>query len=214
RWIAGFSAARFFQDLFLPAVSLVVRSPLDAASAEFSTGEGITSGSSCVVDSERGSAGGSSVASSTLATASVSSGSTSVSVTSESPIGGRLAVPLKIQSDIRSARSILWLCSPSTQEIASTTFDFRPPLGPTMHVIPLPLNVIGVFSQNDLKPSNSTFRSFSTRTLAQFAPLASSAGEASVESSSGGVLRQQRWKGRYEWPCRLALRIGGYGNKT
>jgi hypothetical protein len=58
--------------------------------------------------------------------------------------------------------------------------DLPQPLGPTMHVIPLPLNVIGVFSQNDLKPSNSTFRSFSTRTLAQFAPLASSAGEVSV----------------------------------
>jgi len=153
-------------------------------------------------------------AASTFATASASSGSTSVSVTSDSPIGGRLAVPLKMQSDIRSARSILWLCSPSTQEIASTTFDFPQPFGPTMHVIPLPLNVIGVFSQNDLKPSNSTLRSFSTRTLAQFAPLASSAGEASVYSSSGGVLRQQRWKGRYEWPCRLALRIGGYGNKS
>src|ERR1700722_11496589 len=116
----------------------------------------------------------------TNSAASDSSGSTSVSVTSDSPIGGRFAVPLKMQSDIRSARSILWLCSPSTQEIASTTFDFPQPFGPTIQVIPLPLNVIGVFSQNDLKPSNSTLRSFSTRTLAQFAPLASSAGEASV----------------------------------
>ena len=78
-------------------------------------------------------------------------------------------MPLKMQSDIRSARSCLWLCSPSTQEIASTTFDLPQPLGPTMHVIPLPLKVIGVFSKNDLNPSNSTLRSFSTSFLAQFA---------------------------------------------
>ena len=69
-----------------------------------------------------------------------------------------------MQSDMRSARSILWLCSPSTQEIASTTFDLPQPFGPTMQVMPLPLNVIGVFSQKDLKPSNSTLRSFSKRT--------------------------------------------------
>ena len=99
----------------------------------------------------------------TLATASDNSGSTSVRVTSAMPMGGRLAVPLKMQSDMRSARSILWLCSPSTQEIASTTLDLPQPLGPTMQVIPVPLNVIGVFSQNDLKPSNSTLRSLSTR---------------------------------------------------
>ena len=81
--------------------------------------------------------------------------------------------PLKIQSDMRSARSILWLCSPNTHEIASTTFDLPHPLGPTMHVMPVPLNVIGVFSQNDLKPNSSTLRSFSTLTLAQIAPLVS-----------------------------------------
>src|SRR6202046_5191675 len=81
----------------------------------------------------------SSGASSTLATASDSSGSTSVSVTSAIPKGGRLAVPLKMQSDMRSARSILWLCSPSTQEIASTTFDLPQPLGPTMQVMPIPV---------------------------------------------------------------------------
>ena len=66
-----------------------------------------------------------------------------------------------MQSDIRSARSDLWLCSPSTQEIASTMLDLPQPLGPIMQVSPLPLNVICVFSQNDLKPTSSTFRSFS-----------------------------------------------------
>jgi hypothetical protein len=84
-----------------------------------------------------------------------------VSVTSESPIGGRLAVPLKMQSDIRSARSDLWLCSPRTHEMASTMLDLPQPFGPMMQVSPLPLNVICVFSQNDLKPTSSTLRSFS-----------------------------------------------------
>ena len=86
-------------------------------------------------------------------------------MTSEKPSGGRLAVPLKMQSDMRSARRSLWLCSPRTQEMASTMFDLPQPLGPTMHVIPLPLKVIWVFSQNDLKPSKSTLRSLSTLTL-------------------------------------------------
>src|SRR5712675_3485887 len=96
----------------------------------------------------------------TNSAASTTSGSTSVRVTSESPIGGRFAVPLKMQSDMRSARSDLWLCSPRTHEIASTILDLPQPLGPMMHVSPLPLNVIWVFSQNDLKPTSSTLRSF------------------------------------------------------
>src|SRR5712691_7763506 len=93
--------------------------------------------------------------------ASASSGSSMVIVTSASPRGGRLVVPLKMQSAMRSARSDLWLCSPRTQEMASTTLDLPQPLGPTMHVVPEPLNVTTVRSQNDLKPTISTFRSFS-----------------------------------------------------
>src|SRR5882762_3147845 len=93
--------------------------------------------------------------------ASASSGSSMVMVTSASPSGGRLAVPLKMQSAIRSARSDLWLCSPRTQEMASTTLDLPQPLGPTMHVVPEPLKVTTVRSQNDLKPTISTFRSLS-----------------------------------------------------
>src|SRR6266705_6168708 len=93
--------------------------------------------------------------------ASASSGSSIVMVTSARPIGGRLVVPLKIQSAMRSARSDLWLCSPKTQEMASTTFDLPQPLGPTIHVVPDPLNVTTVRSQNDLKPRISTFRSLS-----------------------------------------------------
>jgi hypothetical protein len=45
--------------------------------------------------------------------------------------------------------------------MASTTFDFPQPLGPTMHVVPVPLNVTTVRSQKDLKPTISTFRSLS-----------------------------------------------------
>src|SRR6266852_719443 len=93
--------------------------------------------------------------------ASASSGSSMVMVTSASPSGGRLVVPLKIQSAMRSARSDLWLCSPRTQEMASTTLDLPQPFGPTMQVVPEPLNVTTVRSQNDLKPTISTFRSFS-----------------------------------------------------
>src|SRR5215469_14979520 len=81
--------------------------------------------------------------------------------TSAIPSGGRLAVPLKMQSAMRSARRDLWLCSPSTQEMASTTFDFPQPFGPTIHVVPEPLKVTTVRSQNDLKPTISTFRSLS-----------------------------------------------------
>src|SRR5258707_1138708 len=81
--------------------------------------------------------------------------------TSGSPSGERLVVPLKMQSAMRSARSDLWLCSPRTQEMASTTLDLPQPFGPTMQVVPDPLNVTTVRSQNDLKPTISTFRSFS-----------------------------------------------------
>src|SRR6266478_6286385 len=93
--------------------------------------------------------------------ASASSGSSMVIVTSASPRGGRLVVPLKMQSAMRSARSDLWLCSPRTQEMASTTLDLPQPLGPTMQVVPDPLNVTTARSQNDVKPTISTFRSFS-----------------------------------------------------
>src|ERR1700752_5289176 len=62
---------------------------------------------------------------------------------------------------MRSARRDLWLCSPRTQEIASTTLDLPHPFGPTMQVVPVPLKVTAVRSQNDLKPTISTLRSLS-----------------------------------------------------
>src|SRR5271157_625159 len=109
----------------------------------------------------RSSLSASSSASNTNRAASASSGSSIVMVTSAMPRGGRLVVPLKMQSAMRSARRDLWLCSPSTQLMASTTFDFPQPFGPTMQVVPVPLKVTTVRSQNDLKPTISTLRSLS-----------------------------------------------------
>src|ERR1700722_2776737 len=159
-----FSAARFFQCGFLPLSETPAADSLDASGAAASAAAGsVTSSGAGSLPIPGAPMTGSCTPSITRETASDSSGSTSVSVTSEMPIGGRLAVPLKMQSDMRSARSILWLCSPRTQEMASTTLDLPQPFGPTMQVMPLPLKVIGVFSQNDLKPRSSTLRSFSTQ---------------------------------------------------
>src|SRR6202049_3658930 len=124
--------------------------------------------------------------------ASTTSGSTSVSVTSDSPIGGRFWVPLKMESDIRSARSDLWLCSPRTQEMASTMLDLPQPLGPMMHVSPLPLNVICVFSQNDLKPTNSTLRSLSK--ISPLRPPPSYAGSFQITVASAETCSDS-WEG-------------------
>ncbi len=70
-----------------------------------------------------------------------------VMVTCAIPMGGRLLVPLKMQSAMRSARRDLWLCSPNTQLMASTTLDLPQPFGPTMQVVPVPLNVTTVRSR-------------------------------------------------------------------
>src|SRR3984957_21226610 len=51
-------------------------------------------------------------------------------------------------------RNRVGACSPSTQRIASTTFDLPHPLGPTTAVAP-GLKLITVASRNDLKPTNS-----------------------------------------------------------
>src|SRR5919199_210603 len=59
-----------------------------------------------------------------------------VRVTSARPSGGRPDVPAKITSSILPPRSALAPCSPSTQAIASTTFDLPEPFGPTTQVIP------------------------------------------------------------------------------
>src|SRR6516165_7988235 len=51
-------------------------------------------------------------------------------------------------------RSRVGACSPSTQRIASTTFDLPQPLGPTTAVIPGAKPTL-VGSRNDLKPTKS-----------------------------------------------------------
>ena len=56
--------------------------------------------------------------------------------TSAMPSGLRPSVPLKITSAISPPRKALADCSPSTQRMASETFDLPHPLGPTMAVTP------------------------------------------------------------------------------
>src|SRR5882762_10271415 len=163
----GLSAAFFFFLNWLPGSAGIsahsCASEASVGSSEIISVASVAAGmalrsASGGADSDAESSGALSI---TKRAASASSGSSMVMVTSASPSGGRLAVPLKMQSAIRSARSDLWLCSPRTQEMASTTLDLPQPLGPTMHVVPDPLNVTTVRSQNDLKPTISTFRSFS-----------------------------------------------------
>ena len=66
----------------------------------------------------------------------------------------RFWVPPKITSSILAPRSVLLLCSPITQRIASEIFDLPEPLGPTMAVISSPKR-IRVLSGKDLKPCSS-----------------------------------------------------------
>ena len=79
-----------------------------------------------------------------------------VSETSAIPMGFRFFVPLKITSSILSLRNVLGRCSPSAQRIASTTFVFPQPLGPTMAVIPASNFKLTLFA-NDLNPTTSNF---------------------------------------------------------
>src|SRR5487761_1490937 len=59
-----------------------------------------------------------------------------------------------MRSSVLLPRSRVGACSPSTQRIASTTFDLPHPLGPTTAVIP-DAKLIDVESKKDLKPTNS-----------------------------------------------------------
>src|SRR5918998_2274196 len=66
-------------------------------------------------------------------------------------------------SFISAPRSILTRCSPSTQEMASATFDLPHPFGPTTAVMPLPVKTSSVKSAKDLKPVISSFWSLNMR---------------------------------------------------
>ena len=59
------------------------------------------------------------------------------SETSAIPRDFRPSVPLKITSSIREPLSASALCSPNTQRMASTTFVFPQPLGPTTATVQL-----------------------------------------------------------------------------
>ena len=62
-----------------------------------------------------------------------------------------MAVPAKITSSIFWLRTELGACAPSTQAMASTTFDLPDPFGPTTTVTPGSSSIV-VASANDLKP--------------------------------------------------------------
>src|SRR5947208_122419 len=79
-----------------------------------------------------------------------------VSETSAIPRGLRVSVPLKITSAISPPRRALADCSPSTQRIASDTFDLPQPFGPTMAVTP-GWKFKEVLSAKDLKPKTVKF---------------------------------------------------------
>ena len=60
----------------------------------------------------------------------------STSVTSATPTGLRAEEPEKMTSSMAWPRSCFADCSPSTQRMASETFDLPEPFGPTMTVRP------------------------------------------------------------------------------
>ena len=84
-------------------------------------------------------------------TGSVWSVLSSTSVTSATPTGLRALEPEKTTSSMAWPRSILALCSPRTQRMASETLDLPEPLGPTTTVRP-GSNTMCVRSAKDLKP--------------------------------------------------------------
>ena len=106
-------------------------------------------------------------------------------------------MPLKMQSAIRSARRDLWLCSPSTQEMASTMFDLPHPLGPMMQLRPVPPNVRLRLFTKGLEANEFDLAEFE-----QVVPLYSATsrqiGETSADtcsiSSRGRDTRQQLWR--------------------
>src|SRR5712691_635244 len=215
---AGLSAVRLRRPGLRPADASAPSALSVASAASFSRAPPAVSSSSLEQNPSDGEAASAAFSADWAApsimnrAASASSGSSRVIITSERPMGGRLAVPLKMQSDMRSARRDLWLCSPRTQEMASTTLDLPQPLGPTMHVVPLPLNVIAVRSQNDLKPIRSTLRSLSKCASPGLYDIIrrnmrpAQAETKILSSSGGGNARQKQWQVPSQWPSRLALR--------
>ncbi len=93
-----------------------------------------------------------------------------VRATSARPSAARLAVPAKMTSSIFWLRTADGACAPSTQAMASTTFDLPEPLGPTTTVTPGSRSIV-VASANDLKPlSVSDLRNTAPVTLIDHPP--------------------------------------------
>ena len=87
------------------------------------------------------------------------------SVTSARPTAGRPDEPENMTSSMAWPRSILALCSPRTQRMASDMLDLPEPLGPTTTVRP-GSKAIWVLSAKDLKPlSVSDLRYTAAHTL-------------------------------------------------
>ena len=87
-----------------------------------------------------------------------------VRATSARPRAGRLEVPAKMTSSIFCERTVEGACAPSTQPMASTTFDLPDPFGPTTTVTP-GSSSSAVVSAKDLKPFRvSVFRNIRRRT--------------------------------------------------
>ena len=78
-----------------------------------------------------------------------------VSITSAIESGGFDSEPLKMTSSIERPRRCRADCSPSTQRIASATFDLPQPFGPTTPVTPSS-KATTVLSMNDLNPTMSS----------------------------------------------------------
>ena len=85
------------------------------------------------------------------------SGSYNVMLTCASPDGLRSREPPKMNSCIRAPRNVFADCSPNTQLIASLMLDFPQPFGPTIAATPSPVKRNSWRSENDLKPTSSSF---------------------------------------------------------
>jgi hypothetical protein len=98
------------------------------------------------------------------ATGSVPSALSKCSETSATFTGRRADEPWKMTSVMFPPRSMRARCSPSTQRMASDTFDLPQPFGPTMAVQPSSKRR-NVWSANDLKPWSSSLVSRTYRLL-------------------------------------------------
>jgi hypothetical protein len=113
-----------------------------------------------------------------------------VSVTSAMPIGGRFSEPAKMTSSMPLPRSLRADCSPITHLMASTTFDFPQPFGPTTQVMPAS-KLKTVRSTKDLKPWSCRLL-MRKRSLDRSASGSVGTGPALLDPAAGSVDRSAR----------------------